>query len=51
MGFCLLVNVKMATKTKGFVSAGWVHDLSLHSFVTQSQRKYLVKAKVSHKLT
>ena len=37
--------------SKGFVSAGWVHDLSLHSFVTQSQRKYLVKAKVSHKLT
>ena len=35
--------------SEGFVAAGWVHDLGLHCFQTDSQKKYLVKAKVISK--
>ena len=31
---------------EGFVAAGWVHDLGLHCFHTDSQKKFLVGAKV-----
>ena len=30
---------------KGFVAGGWVHDLGLHYFQTDSQKIYLVPAK------
>jgi len=32
--------------SEGFVSAGWVHDLVLHSFVFEDKQKFLIKAKV-----
>ena len=32
--------------SEGFVAAGWVHNLGLHCFQTDSQKKYLVGAKV-----
>ena len=32
--------------SEGFVAAGWVHDIELHCFQTDSQNKYLVRAKV-----
>ena len=32
--------------SEGFVAAGWVHDLGLHCFQTDSQKKYLVRAKL-----
>ena len=38
---------KRMLDSDGFVLAGWVHDLLLHFFVNQSQKKYLIKAKVS----
>ena len=36
--------------SEGFVSAGWVHNLALHSFQSHSQKKYLVRAKVITRL-
>ena len=35
--------------SEGFVAAGWVHDLGLHCFQTDSQKKYLVRAKLISK--
>ena len=32
--------------SEGFVSAGWVYDLMLHSFLVENKRKFLIKAKV-----
>ncbi len=32
--------------SEGFVSAGWVHDLGLHYYTSESKQKCLVRAKV-----
>ena len=32
--------------SEGFVAAGWVYGLLLHSFFVNNQRKFLMKAKV-----
>uniref|UniRef100_A0A1X7VNI4 Uncharacterized protein n=1 Tax=Amphimedon queenslandica TaxID=400682 RepID=A0A1X7VNI4_AMPQE len=31
--------------SEGFVTAGWVHDLLLHSFDVNNLRKFVIKAK------
>ena len=32
--------------SEGFVAAGWVYNLGLHCYQMDSQKKYLVRAKV-----
>ena len=32
--------------SEGFVAAGWVHDLLLHSFVVNDLRKFVIKGRL-----